>query len=98
MSLKHLALADGDIVKDYYAFCHVPIDSYIIAGLKTNLVSGGMNQIDTSFGQSTQKIATWSKIDDYSAYLDFQKSFREKCHEIPLDYEFHLWQKQKDSL
>ena len=98
MALKHLALADSDVVKDYYTFCHVPIDSYIIKELKTDLVSREMNQIDTSFGQDPKKIATWSRIDDYDVYLRFQNDFRDNCGEIPLDYEFHLWQRQKDAL
>ncbi|MBR6505227.1 hypothetical protein IKT18_00050 [Candidatus Saccharibacteria bacterium] len=98
MALKHLALADSSIVKHYYAFCHIPIDSYIIKGLKTNLVSKEMNQIDASFGQDPKKIATWSRIDNYDLYLKFQNDFRNNCSEIPLDYEFHLWQRQKDSL
>lgn len=98
MALKHLALVDESATESYYRFCHIPIDSYIINGLKTDLVSREMNQIDTSFGQDPRKIATWSRIDDYNAYLKFQKDFRDKCGEIPLDYEFHLWQKQRDSI
>lgn len=98
MALKHLALADSSVVKSYYAFCHVPIDSYIIKGLRTNLVSPEMNQIDTNFGQDAKEVASWSKINDYGAYLEFQNDFRERCGEIPLDYEFHLWQRQKDAL
>lgn len=98
MSLKHLSLADFNIVKNYYAFCHVPIDSYIIEGLKTPLVGKEMNQIDTSFDENHQENIPWSRIDNYTLYLNFQKDFREKCGEIPLDYEFHLWQKQKDSI
>lgn len=98
MALKHLALADYSIVKNYYQFCHIPIDNYIIKGLKTNLVPEEMNQIDTNFGQNPNKNIAWSRIDNYEAYLTFQNAFRTKCGEIPLDYEFHLWQKQKDSL
>ncbi len=98
MALKHLALADSRITEDYYEFCHVPIDSYIINGLKTSLVSAKMNQIDSSFGQDPRKTATWSRIDNYDVYLKFQKDFRDACGEKPLDYEFHLWQKQRDSI
>lgn len=98
MALKHLALADSGVVENCYIFCHIPIDSYIIKGLKTNLVSKEMNQIDTSFGQDPKKIATWSRIDNYDVYLKFQNDFRDNCGETPLDYEFHLWQRQKDLL
>ena len=96
MSLKHLAIADAAITAPYYNFCHVPIDSYIIKALQSDLVPEEMRQIDTSFGQNPDKIPAWSRIDDYDAYLQFQKDFRAKCGEPPLDYEFHLWQKQKE--
>ena len=96
MSLKHLAIADEPAVADYYNFCHVPIDSYILKGMESDLVSAEMRQIDTHFGQDANKIATWSRINDYDAYLKFQRDFREKCGMAPLDYEFELWQKQKE--
>ena len=98
MALKHLAIADYDKVQDVYTFCHIPIDSYIIKGLKSDLVSPKIREIDCTFSQYVPLtgIAAWSKISNYETYLKFQKELREKCGEAPLDFEFHLWQKQND--
>lgn len=38
------------------------------------------------------KIKTWSKMDNYTEYLEYQNWFRKAYpDEIPLDKEFHLW-------
>lgn len=43
VSIKHLAIYGSGITDSYYEFAHVPVDSYIISGLKNN--------IDCTFGQ-----------------------------------------------
>ena len=98
MSLKHLSIADKATVTVFYNYCHVPIDSYILKAMQSDIVSKEIRAIDAGFEQGKDGIATWSKIESYDTYLKFQKDFRENCGEAPLDYEFHLWQKQKDQL
>ena len=71
----------------YYDFAHIPIDSYIIAGLR--------DKIDCTFGQDPKRYIAWNNIDDYGEYIKFQKDFREYCGEAPLDAEFHLWMRER---
>ena len=33
----------------------------------------------------------WSRISDYNEYLNFQKWFRNRQVDIPLDVEFKMW-------
>ena len=40
---------------------------------------------------------SWSKLDNYDDYLEYQKWFREKYNdEIPLDKEFYLWLEESE--
>ncbi len=87
MSVKHLALFSSELTEPYYEFAHIPVDSYIISGLK--------DKIDCTFGQDPKRYISWNNIDDYDIYLKFQKDFREYCGEAPLDAEFHLWMKER---
>lgn len=87
MSIKHLAIFDPGLTDSYYAFAHIPVDSYIISGLK--------DKIDCTFGQNPKGYISWNNIDNYDLYLKFQKDFREYCGEAPLDAEFHLWMKER---
>lgn len=36
----------------------------------------------------------WSRLSNYDEYLEFQKYFRAKYNEIPLDKEFNMWLEQ----
>ncbi|MBR0431479.1 hypothetical protein IJK16_00580 [Candidatus Saccharibacteria bacterium] len=96
MSLKHLAIAGDENVKKVYPFCHIPVDSYIIDGIRKKLFPDEFLDLNYAFDQ-TLKDVKWSKIDDYDAYLDFQKSFRKKCHVPPLDKEFQFWLAAKEA-
>ena len=87
MAIKHLAIYSSELTDSYYDYAHIPIDSYIIAGLR--------DKIDCTFGQDPKHYIAWNNIDDYGAYLKFQKDFREYCGEAPLDAEFHLWMKER---
>lgn len=87
MSIKHLAIYSSEIVSGYYEFSHIPVDSYIISGLK--------DKLDCTFGQDPSRYISWNNIDDYDVYLKFQREFREYCGEAPLDAEFHLWMKER---
>ncbi len=62
-----------------YRFCHVPIDNILLEKIDSKLNS--YNRFDSP----------WSRIKDYSIYLEFQKWFRKNYEGIPLDNEFRIW-------
>ncbi|MBR3220366.1 hypothetical protein IKF76_00660 [Candidatus Saccharibacteria bacterium] len=93
MSLKHLSIFNPYMTIACYGFLHIPIDNKILAGLKSPVAPQSLKDIDCSFGQDSKKVASWSTINDYDAYMKFQKEIREKCGEIPLDFEFKFWPK-----
>ena len=74
MTIKYLSIIEPEMVENFYEYCHIPIDNYILK--ETNYK-----------GFKT----AWSRIDNYDDYLEFQKWFRNKYDEIPLDVEFKLW-------
>lgn len=81
MSLKYLAILDGERIKPIYKYCHVLTD-------KTILDKTEYEKFDTS----------WSRINDYGKYMEFQKCIREECKDrAPLDMEFELWLSQGSS-
>ena len=60
-----------------YQFCHVPLDNILINELKTF---------------DPPKLATsWSRINKYETYIEYQDWFRRKFNDLPLDVEFKLW-------
>ena len=64
----------------YYSFAHIPLDNVFIAGAKA---VGGPN-LPTP----------WSRLDDYSVYLELQKQYRVMfAPSAPLAAEFQLWLK-----
>ena len=54
----------ADVIKHYIGDFHVPIDGYILEGLKV------IN--DSSIGKVIDA-RPWSKWDDYNKYIDLQK-------------------------
>ena len=60
-----------------YQFCHVPLDNILIKELKT-------------FNPPKLK-TSWSRINNYETYLEYQSWFRDKFTDLPLDVEFRLW-------
>jgi hypothetical protein len=84
MSLKYLfALGNERVagVERNYKYFHIPIDRIIQEMLKSDI---------TSFPIS------WSRIDCYEDYLDYQKKIRMKfIDRIPLEVEFLLFNKLK---
>lgn len=89
MTLKYLYVFGEDRCHGYeqfYKFCHVPIDNIIVAQLKAT------NQRNPPPGFDGR---AWSRIDDYSVYLRFQKWFRDAYKgSEPLAVEFALWQEK----
>jgi len=62
---------------ELYLFCHVPLDNILIDELK-------------SFNSPKLK-TSWSRINNYETYLEYQIWFREKFSDLPLDVEFKFW-------
>ena len=89
MTLKYLYVFGEDRCPKYeqfYRFCHVPIDSIIVARLKE------VNQGNLPPGIDGP---AWSRIDDYSVYIGFQRWLRGAYEgSEPLAVEFALWQEK----
>lgn len=66
-----------DGYNEIYQFCHVPLDNILIDALK-------------KFHQPKLK-TSWSRIDNYETYIEYQNWFRNKFDNLPLDVEFKLW-------
>ena len=62
---------------EIYQFCHVPLDNILIDELK-------------KFHPPKLK-TSWSRINDYETYIEYQNWFRGKFDNLPLDVEFKLW-------
>jgi hypothetical protein len=60
-----------------YDLCHVPLDNILFAAIQKY----GFQPLDCS----------WSRLDDYEAYLERQRWFRTQFKLAPLDAEFFLW-------
>lgn len=85
MSFKYLfALGENRVngISKNYKYFHFPVDNIIQ---------------DEFFKHGIKKFKlAWSRIDDYSDYLDYQILIREKFHDqIPLDIEFILFNDSK---
>ncbi len=84
MTLKYMYALGTERHKsqlDNYQFFHIPIDNII---QKQLLIDKGIPEF---------KVA-WSRIDDYSEYLNYQKLVRQQYkNQIPMDIEFILFNK-----
>jgi hypothetical protein len=79
MMLKYLFVADAPGSADMFYFCHVPIDSYIIAAAEQQL-------------KLKRPAMPWSKITEYDSYLAYQKELRIRLgNTAPLEWEFKTW-------
>ena len=82
MTIKYLYLIDSDLVRLIIDFAHVPLDNYVFAAAMEhiNLSSAGLTP--------------WSKIKDYSVYLNYQKELKkavEPLNTSPLQWELSYW-------
>jgi hypothetical protein len=81
MSLKYVFAIGEDRLPgfaQFYGFAHVPIDNVF---LERAVVLGG-----------PRLPVAWSRLNDYSVYLNCQRAFRDLFHNsIPLAAEFRLW-------
>jgi len=81
MTLKYIFVL-GDRLPGYshvFGFCHVPLDSFIIA-MAAPL---GLPPLPGT--------GAWSTLDDYGVYLERQRWFRARFSEAALVVEFRLW-------
>ncbi len=79
MTLKYYYLLDREKTKNAVGYFHIPIDNIVIEKI-------------SKF--NPPKIETrWSKLNDYSKYLEFQSWFRKTFDGIPLINEFKIWDK-----
>jgi hypothetical protein len=82
MTLKYIfTLGENRLpgFEQVYPFAHIPVDNIILEQLYTK----ELTVIFTS---------AWSRLDEYSADLQFQQWVRTHCgDEYPLDFEFYLW-------
>ena len=69
--------------KDYFKYCHMPLDGYILNWYK--------REIDKEYdGQA------WSKIDNVSKYMNIENKIRNYYDgEIVLEKEFDIWMHEK---
>lgn len=80
MTFKYIFSYGNKYLNGYdeiYQFCHVPLDNILINELK-------------NFKPPTLK-TTWSRIDNYKIYFEYQIWFRNEFDDLPLDVEFKLW-------
>jgi len=81
MTIKYLTAINFDsdnLIKSNYHFFHVPIDNII----QDQLQNYGIPKLKMS----------WSRIDNYKVYLDYQLKIRDKFNDnIPLVVEFGLF-------
>lgn len=89
MTVKYLYLIDGGCVKPITAFAHVPLDNYVFAAAVDHLAL------------SSNGLVPWSKINDYSVYLNYQKGIREAVKDLntdPLHWELLYWLEEAKTL
>lgn len=86
MTLKYLWLLDKCTTIDSNNL-HAPIDSFIIEA-----VSKHVEDDDISHDNGTFKYRgySWSQLDDYADYMDFQNIIA-RTGEPPIEWEYHKW-------
>lgn len=77
MTMKYLYMHGVDVT-EVFPYLHVPLDQYVFAAVKNSLAI-------------PCPCASWSRIEDYDIYLDYQKMIREKVDGAPLRWEFCHW-------
>ena len=82
MPIKYLFLIVSDLVRLITDFAHVPLDNYVFAAARDHL------------GLFSDDLTPWSKIKDYSVYLNYQKELKkavEPLNTSPLQWELSYW-------
>ena len=82
MTIKYLYLIDSDLVRLITDFAHVPLDNYVFAAAMDHL------------GLFSDDLTPWSKIKDYSVYLNYQKELKKAVKPLntsPLQWGLSYW-------
>ena len=82
MTIKYLYLIGSDLVRLITDFAHVPLDNYVFAAARDHL------------GLFSDDLTPWSKIKDYSVYLNYQKELKKAVKPLntsPLQWGLSYW-------
>lgn len=96
---EQLNYDDHEIVAKYEEFFHIPLDSYILRYVARQNKSK-TKKFDEKVSDNGLNIRidfkdAWSKINDYSSYIEYQKTLcaNLKDCKIPLEWELIHWHK-----
>ncbi|MCD7982299.1 MAG: hypothetical protein LUF32_08325 [Clostridiales bacterium] len=76
-------------------YFHIPLDSYMFDAIKNK--SNGSIKPEFHTNNKKEPTSSWSKIDDYDEYVDYQQKVNEKIKsctnpiEYPIDWEGSKW-------
>lgn len=96
MFMKYMYLCD-ERMEELLPYLHIPIDNIILDGIEKHSSYFPLKKYFHYFcpwSKSIYSLRPWSKLNDYSLYLEFQKEFRH-IFPNPLIHEFYLWNKWK---
>ena len=109
MALKYACIydkKDAEMLGHIFGYCHVPIDRYVANPIVLELgvvlpQYDGFKMPKRVIFDAAKCNYSWSKIDNYDAYLICQKSIREKLHQkhlakCALEWEFVCWLREKE--
>lgn len=109
MALKYACIydkKDTEMLGHIFGYCHVPIDRYVANPIVLELgvvlpQYDGFKMPKRVTFDAAKCNYSWSKIDNYDAYLTCQKSIREKLHQkhlakCALEWEFACWLQEKE--
>lgn len=79
MTIKYLYVVGYNDFKTAFPFLHIPIDNVILYAAKDKLDIPKLTE-------------SWSKLDSYKQYIDYQNELRNKIKECePLRWELRYW-------
>lgn len=79
MTIKYLYVVGYNDFKATFPFLHIPIDNVMLYAAKDKLDIPKLTE-------------SWSKLDSYKKYIDYQNELRNKIKECePLKWELRYW-------
>lgn len=93
MSIKYMRMMDVLNERMEPEFIHVPIDNYIIDAVKKQEKIAEQFNVE-GLGIKPTFSESWSRIDNYDEYSDYQQKIREELkikHCLPIDWESEVW-------
>lgn len=79
MTMKYLYMQRNISIECIFSYLHIPLDKIIL------------NRAAKEFKLKSLFCCTWSRINDYDEYLDYQKKLRELISIAPMRWEFQSW-------